>query len=59
MNAQQKEMLLRSQEQQENQGRLIEALRKLPATRRFTFYLDPSFTMPCVDWIRATEPTRC
>jgi RNA polymerase sigma factor (sigma-70 family) len=41
MNAQQKEMLLRSQEQQENQGRLMEALRKLPATRRYTFYLDP------------------
>jgi hypothetical protein len=41
MNAQQKEMLLRSQEQQENQGRLIEAQRQLPATRRYTFYLDP------------------
>jgi RNA polymerase sigma factor (sigma-70 family) len=41
MNAQQKEMLRRSQEQQENQGRLIEAQRQLPATRRYTFYLDP------------------
>jgi RNA polymerase sigma factor (sigma-70 family) len=41
LNAQQKEMLLRSQKQQEDQVQLIEAQRQLPATRRYAFYLDP------------------
>lgn len=41
LTAQQKEMLLRQQKQQEDQVQLIEAQRQLPATRRYAFYLDP------------------
>ena len=41
LTAQQKEMQLRSQKQQEDQVQLIEAQRQLPATRRYAFYLDP------------------
>ena len=41
MNAQQKQMLLRSQQQLEDSAKIIEARRQLPATRRYTFYLDP------------------
>ena len=41
MNAQQKEMLLHSQQQLEDSAKIIEARRQLPATRRYTFYLDP------------------
>ena len=43
MNAQQKQMLLRSQQQLEDSAKIIEARRQLPATRRYTFYLDPQF----------------
>jgi RNA polymerase sigma factor (sigma-70 family) len=41
LTAQQKEMLLLQQKQQEGQILIIEAQRQLPATRRYTFYLDP------------------
>jgi RNA polymerase sigma factor (sigma-70 family) len=41
MNVQQKEMLRRSQQQLEDSAKIIEARRQLPATRRYTFYLDP------------------
>ena len=41
MNAQQKEMLLHSQQQLEDSAKIIEARRQLPATRRYIFYLDP------------------
>ena len=40
-NAEQKEMFTRSLAQQENMAQAIEAQRKLPATRRYSFYLDP------------------
>jgi RNA polymerase sigma factor (sigma-70 family) len=40
-NAEQKEMLSRSLAQQENMAIAIEVQRKLPATRRYSFYLDP------------------
>jgi hypothetical protein len=38
---QQKEMILGSQRQQEERVRIIEEQRKLPAMRRYVFYLDP------------------
>jgi hypothetical protein len=41
LTAQQKEMILRSQRQQEEMARLIEEQRNLPAMRRYIFYLDP------------------
>ena len=40
-NAEQKEMFTRSLAQQENTAQTIEPQRKLPATRRYSFYLDP------------------
>jgi RNA polymerase sigma factor (sigma-70 family) len=40
-NAEQKEMFTRSLAQQENMTNVVEAQRKLPATRRYSFYLDP------------------
>ena len=41
LNAEQKDKLNRSLAQQENMAIAIEAERKLPATRRYSFYLDP------------------
>ena len=41
LNAEQKDKLNRSLAQQENIAIAIEAERKLPATRRYSFYLDP------------------
>jgi hypothetical protein len=41
LTAEQKEMIQRSQRQQEEMIRIIEEQRKLPATRRYVFYLDP------------------
>jgi RNA polymerase sigma factor (sigma-70 family) len=41
LNAEQKEMFTRQLAQQENMAKTIEAQRKLPATRRYSFYLDP------------------
>ena len=40
-NAEQKEMFSRSLAQQENMAKTMEAQRKLPATRRYSYYLDP------------------
>ena len=41
LNAEQEKMLNRSLVQQENMAIAIESQRKLPATRRYSFYLDP------------------
>ena len=45
LNAEQKEMFTRQLAQQENMAKTIEAQRKLPATRRYSFYLDPRLAL--------------
>ena len=59
MNAQQKEMLLRSQQQLEDSAKIIEASTTTPgdATLHLSISI-PNCTMPSADWIKTTEPTR-